>query len=70
MVAAGMVSVVALKQARAYVIVAAFVIGAIITPPDIISQFMLAIPMWMLYEIGIVVASVMQQKKPQYEQPS
>ncbi len=71
MVAAGMVSIVALKQARAYVIVGAFVVGAIITPPDIISQFMLAIPMWMLYEIGILVASVIQQKKHhQFEQPS
>lgn len=71
MVTAGMVSVVALKQARAYVIVGAFVVGAIITPPDIISQFMLAIPMWMLYEIGILVASVIQQKKHhQFEQQS
>lgn len=71
MVAAGMVSVAALKQARAYVIVGAFVVGAIITPPDIISQFMLAIPMWVLYEIGILVAAVIQQKKQQqYEHQS
>lgn len=71
MVAAGMVSVVALKQARSYVIVGAFIVGAIITPPDIISQFMLAIPMWVLYEVGILVASVIQQKKQhQYEHQS
>ena len=71
MVAAGMVSVTALKQARSYVIVGAFVIGAIITPPDIISQFMLAIPMWVLYEIGILVAHALQQKKHhQYEHTS
>ena len=67
MVAAGMVSVVALKQARSYVIVGAFVIGAIITPPDIISQFMLAIPMWLLYEIGILVAGMMHKPSEQFQ---
>ncbi|MDP3087459.1 MAG: twin-arginine translocase subunit TatC [Methylotenera sp.] len=45
-----------LKEARSYVVVGAFVIGAIFTPPDIVSQFMLAVPMWLLYELGIAVA--------------
>lgn len=53
----GWVTVMQLKEARSYVIVAAFVIGAIFTPPDIVSQFMLAVPMWLLYELGIAVAS-------------
>jgi sec-independent protein translocase protein TatC len=44
------------------VIVGAFVLGAIFTPPDVISQFMLAVPMWFLYEIGIIVANFMQPK--------
>lgn len=52
----GWVSIAKLRESRGYVIVGAFVIGAIFTPPDIISQFMLAIPMWLLYELGIVVA--------------
>ena len=52
----GWVDVAALREARGYVIVGAFVIGAIFTPPDIISQFMLAVPMWLLYELGIVTA--------------
>lgn len=52
----GWVSTQALQEARGYVIVGAFVIGAIFTPPDIISQFMLAVPMWLLYELGILVA--------------
>ncbi|MSP86885.1 MAG: twin-arginine translocase subunit TatC [Methylotenera sp.] len=52
----GWLSVAQLKEARGYVVVCAFVIGAIFTPPDIISQFMLAVPMWLLYEIGILVA--------------
>ncbi len=43
-----------LKQKRPYVIVAAFVIGMLLTPPDVISQVMLAIPMWLLFEVGII----------------
>ncbi len=58
----GWVSVTALKDARGYVVVGAFVIGAIFTPPDIISQFMLAVPMWLLYELGIVVAAFTGKK--------
>jgi sec-independent protein translocase protein TatC len=52
----GVVTVEKLKQARAYVIVGAFVIGAIFTPPDVISQLLLAIPLCLLYEVGILVA--------------
>ncbi len=52
----GMVSVAKLKEIRPYVIVGAFVIGAIFTPPDVVSQIMLAVPLWILYEIGILVA--------------
>jgi sec-independent protein translocase protein TatC len=52
----GLVSVEKLKAIRAYVIVAAFVIAAIVTPPDITSQFLLAVPLWLLYEIGLLVA--------------
>lgn len=58
----GWVSIVALKDARSYVVVGAFVIGAIFTPPDIISQFMLAVPMWLLYELGIIVAALTGKK--------
>src|SRR5690606_29814986 len=41
-----------LRAARSYVIVGAFVIGAIFTPPDVVSQLMLAIPLWLLFELG------------------
>ena len=61
----GWVTIQTLQQARGYVIVGAFVIGAIFTPPDIISQFMLAVPMWLLYEIGIVVAKLTKQAPEQ-----
>jgi len=53
----GMVSIAKLREIRPYVVVAAFVIGAIFTPPDVVSQFMLAVPLWLLYEAGIVVAN-------------
>lgn len=56
LVRVGVVSIEKLKEIRPYVIVGAFVIGAVFTPPDVISQVMLAVPLWLLYEIGIVVA--------------
>lgn len=55
----GFVSIAKLKEVRRYVFVGAFIIGAIFTPPDVVSQFMLAIPLWLLYEAGIVVAAWM-----------
>lgn len=58
----GWISVAALREARGYVIVGAFVLGAIFTPPDIISQFMLAVPIWLLYELGIIAAVVTRKK--------
>lgn len=59
----GMVSVEKLREIRSYVIVGAFVIGAIFTPPDVVSQFMMAIPLWLLYEVGIVVACWMVSER-------
>ena len=61
----GWVTIAQLKEARSYVIVGAFIIGAIFTPPDIISQFMLAVPLWLLYEAGIVVAQMTKPKQAQ-----
>lgn len=63
----GWVTIAQLKEARGYVIVGAFVLGAIFTPPDIISQFMLAVPLWLLYEAGIVVAQFSNPKSPTKE---
>jgi len=55
----GWVTVPQLVEWRGYIIVAIFIIAAIITPPDGLSQIMLALPMWALYEIGILVARFM-----------
>ena len=52
----GIVDVAKLKEARPYVIVGAFVIAAVVTPPDVVSQLMLAVPMCLLYELGIFLA--------------
>lgn len=52
----GIVSVEKLRDARPYVIVGAFVVAAIVTPPDVLSQFMLAVPMCLLYEAGLFLA--------------
>jgi sec-independent protein translocase protein TatC len=52
----GIVSVAKLKDARPYAIVGAFVIAAVVTPPDVTSQLLLAIPMCLLFELGIVLA--------------
>lgn len=60
----GVVTTAKLREIRPYVIVGAFVIGAIFTPPDVVSQFMLAIPLWLLYEAGIIVAGWVVKPAP------
>jgi sec-independent protein translocase protein TatC len=51
-----MVTLDKLRAIRSYVIVGAFVVGAIFTPPDVVSQLLLAVPMWLLYEFGMLMA--------------
>ena len=63
MVKMGFITVAKLREIRRYVIVGAFIVAAVLTPPDVVSQFMLAIPLWLLYEAGIWVA-VWISKKP------
>ena len=69
LVRAGMVSIEKLKEIRPYVIVGAFIVGAIFTPPDIVSQILLAVPLWLLYEIGIVCARVVGRSAAASEAP-
>lgn len=56
LVRSNLVSIEKLKEARPYVIVGAFVVAAVFTPPDVISQFLLAVPLCLLYELGIFVS--------------
>ncbi|WP_269533612.1 twin-arginine translocase subunit TatC [Chitinimonas sp. BJYL2] len=60
----GLVTVAKLREIRPYVIVGAFVIAAIVTPPDVLSQIMLAVPLWLLYELGVVMAAWLIVPKP------
>ena len=59
LVATGMVSIEQLKKARAYVLVGAFALGMLLTPPDVISQTLLALPMWLLFEIGVLMSRIL-----------
>lgn len=63
LVKVGVVSVAKLREIRPYVIVGSFVVGAIFTPPDVLSQTMLALPLWLLYEMGVLVASFSQKSR-------
>lgn len=56
LITTGMTTAEKLRQKRPYVIVGAFIVGMLLTPPDVISQIMLAIPMWILFELGIIAS--------------
>jgi len=66
----GIVSVEKLRSIRGYVIVGAFVVGAIFTPPDVLSQLMLAVPLWLLYELGLLIARfvAVTKREPEAEE--
>ncbi|WP_299182475.1 twin-arginine translocase subunit TatC [uncultured Neptuniibacter sp.] len=59
----GAASVEGLRQKRAYVVVGCFVVGMLLTPPDVISQSLLAVPMWLLFEAGIILAVIFVKKQ-------
>ncbi|MFZ1548804.1 MAG: twin-arginine translocase subunit TatC, partial [Candidatus Nitrotoga sp.] len=62
-----LVNIAKLKEIRPYIIVGAFIVGALLTPPDVVSQFMLAVPLWLLYEVGIIVAWLMIKDSKEVE---
>lgn len=62
MVWTGATSIKSLTDKRPYIIVGCFVAGMLLTPPDVISQILLAVPMWMLFEIGILFARMVEKK--------
>jgi sec-independent protein translocase protein TatC len=64
LVAMGMVQVEKLTRIRGYVLIACFVIAAVLTPPDAFSQTVMAVPMYLLYEGGILFARLLAKKKP------
>jgi len=66
----GAVTPASLRKKRKYAILMAFVVGAILTPPDVITQFMMAVPLVVLYEVGILAAMLAGKKKPAPDSPS
>ena len=64
-----LVSTAKLREIRPYAIVGAFIVGAIFTPPDVVSQFMLAMPLWLLYEAGIVAAGWVERPQDPTNNP-
>ncbi len=61
LVRTGITSLVKLKSMRGYFIVAAFTVSAIVTPPDVLSQFMLAVPLCLLYELGLFFVGILSK---------
>ena len=69
LVRSGVVSVEKLRDARPYVVVGAFIVAAVVTPPDVLSQFMLAVPMCILYEIGLFLARFIGKRVEEKPEP-
>lgn len=67
LILAGITTPEALSEKRPYIIVGAFVIGMLLTPPDIISQTLLAVPMWLLFEVGVIFGRIMKRKREETE---
>jgi sec-independent protein translocase protein TatC len=58
----GLTSIETLEKNRAYVFLGAFIVGMLVTPPDVISQTLLAVPVYLLYECGILLSKVLNNK--------
>jgi sec-independent protein translocase protein TatC len=67
LVMTGMTTPETLAQKRPYIIVGAFVVGMLLTPPDIISQTLLAVPVWLLFELGVFLSRLFVRRKAQRE---
>ncbi|MBU1309616.1 MAG: twin-arginine translocase subunit TatC [Gammaproteobacteria bacterium] len=67
MVWTGVTSRAALAEKRPYIVVGAFILGMLLTPPDVLSQTLLAVPMWLLFELGLALSRFYQPKPEQQE---
>jgi sec-independent protein translocase protein TatC len=63
LIAAGVTTADKLADKRPYIIIGAFVIGMVLTPPDVISQSLLAIPIWLLFELGLLMSRIFLKEK-------
>jgi sec-independent protein translocase protein TatC len=62
----GIVDVATLRKSRPYVVVGCFVVGMVLTPPDVFSQALLAVPMWILFEAGLLCGSMVKQREEEF----
>jgi sec-independent protein translocase protein TatC len=69
LVKVGAVSTAMLREQRPYIIVGCFVIAAVLTPPDVFSQISMAVPMWLLFELGLFVARYVEPKPEPEPEP-
>jgi len=67
LIKAGIASPESLKNKRPYVFIGCFVVGMLVTPPDVISQTLLAVPMWLLFEVGLIGARFLGAPRPKAE---
>ncbi len=63
MVLAGITTVEKLAAKRSYIILGCFVVGMLLTPPDVFSQTLLAVPMWLLFEVGVLISRLLPKRK-------
>ncbi|MBB3330634.1 sec-independent protein translocase protein TatC [Halomonas campaniensis] len=68
LIASGATTVESLSKKRPYIILGCFVVGMLLTPPDVISQSLLAVPMYLLYEVGLLFGRLARRKKQQREE--
>lgn len=68
LVASGATSTASLIEKRPYIIVGCFVIGMLLTPPDVLSQTLLAVPMWLLFEVGIIFSRMVEKDRAEKTQ--
>jgi len=66
-ISTGMTTAEKLAQKRPYIIVVAFIAGMLLTPPDVVSQMLLAVPMWILFELGLIFSKILTRKKVRLE---
>ena len=66
----GIVDVATLRKSRPYVVVGCFAVGMLLTPPDVFSQTLLAVPMWLLFEVGVFFGAMVRRQKEQAEEES
>lgn len=70
MVAVGVTSTASLSEKRPYLVIGCFVVGMLLTPPDVISQTLLAVPMWLLFEVGLLFAKMIEKNSNEAEADS